>query len=118
LPPAYRTHQRFSVADLLAKDQHIPGKIEYEPDLLPDGRKIDFIADRRRDNLYVEVKTVHPRTADTEAAWKGYLRRRQHHPVTLSRVEMKNCGHVFITASRCAGAKKLVDQDTLFTTGK
>ena len=31
-------------------------RIEYEPDFLPDGRRIDFVVDRGRDNLYVEVK--------------------------------------------------------------
>jgi hypothetical protein len=40
-------------------------QIEYEPDLLPDGRGIDFVVDRGNDNLYVEVKTVRPKTKAT-----------------------------------------------------
>jgi hypothetical protein len=69
-----------AVAKVLADDKHLRGPITYEPNLLPSKRKIDFVADRLRDNLYVEVKTVHPETADTEEAWADYLRLRQHHP--------------------------------------
>src|SRR5262252_2212358 len=47
-----------AVAKVLADDEHLRGSITYEPDLLPSKRKIDFVADRLRDNLYVEVKTV------------------------------------------------------------
>jgi hypothetical protein len=47
-----------AVAKLLADDKGLCGQIIYEPDLLPSGRKIDFVADRGRDNLYVEVKTA------------------------------------------------------------
>lgn len=38
-------------------DPTVTGSIMYEPDLLPDGRKIDFVIDRGNDNLYIEVKT-------------------------------------------------------------
>jgi hypothetical protein len=69
-----------AAAKLLAEDQHLTGAIEYEPDLLPDGRKIDFVAARGDENVYVEVKTVHPDTDDTAEAWNNYVRRRQHHP--------------------------------------
>ena len=51
-----------------------------EPDLLPDGRKIDFVVDRGADNLYIEVKTVRPHTADTAAAWQKFIARGRHHP--------------------------------------
>jgi len=51
-----------AVAKLLAEDPALQkAHIEYEPDLLPDGRKIDFVVDRGKDNLYVEVKTVRPK---------------------------------------------------------
>lgn len=49
-----------AVAKVLLDDKTITGPISYEPDFLPDGRKIDFVVDRGRDNLYVEVKTVQP----------------------------------------------------------
>ena len=55
-----------ALAKVLLDDKTITGSIAYEPDLIPDGRKIDFVIDRGDDNLYVEVKTVRPRTADTE----------------------------------------------------
>ena len=59
-----------AVAKILADDEGLQSAITYEPDLLPDGRKIDFVADRGRDDAYIEVKTVHPDIADTEAAWR------------------------------------------------
>jgi len=61
-----------AVAKVLLEDEGITWPITYEPDLLPDGRKIDFVVDRGADNLYIEVKTVRPRTADTEAAWQKF----------------------------------------------
>jgi hypothetical protein len=69
-----------AIARLLANDKGLRGLISYEPNLLPSGRKIDFVADRLRDNLYIEVKTVHPETADTEKSWEDYVRRRKLHP--------------------------------------
>jgi hypothetical protein len=69
-----------AVAKVLLDDETITGPLTYEPDFLPDGRKIDFVVDRGKDNLYVEVKTVRPRTADTEEAWQKFSTRRKHHP--------------------------------------
>lgn len=73
-----------AVAKVLLDDKTITGPITYEPDFLPDGRKIDFVVDRGRDNLYVEVKTVRPRTADTEAAWQRFLEREKRHPENVN----------------------------------
>jgi hypothetical protein len=47
-----------AVAKLLADDKGLPGPITYEPDVLPSKRKIDFVADRLRDNLYIEVAAL------------------------------------------------------------
>ena len=69
-----------AMAKVLADDKGLRGPISYEPNLLPSGRKIDFVADRLRDNVYIEVKTVHPEIADTEEAWENYVKRRKHHP--------------------------------------
>ena len=69
-----------AVAKVLLDDETITGPITYEPDFLPDGRKIDFVLDRGSDNLYVEVKTVRPRTVDSEEAWQKFVARRRHHP--------------------------------------
>ena len=94
------------VAKLLADDPKLTGSITYEPDLLPDGRKIDFVADRGDDNLYVEVKTVHPDVADTEAAWDKYVERRKRHPENADFVAHKDWmggrlyGNTFASRSR------------------
>jgi hypothetical protein len=73
-----------AVAKVLLDDRSITGPITYEPDFLPDGRKIDFVVDRGNDNLYVEVKTVRPRTADTDKAWQKYIQRKKHHPENVN----------------------------------
>jgi ribosomal protein L30 len=73
-----------AVAKVLLDDETITGSITYEPDFLPDGRKIDFVVDRGHDNLYVEVKTVRPRTADTDEAWQKFIHREKHHPENVS----------------------------------
>jgi hypothetical protein len=58
-------------------------RIEYEPDFLPDGRKIDFAADLGEDSLYVEVKTDRHKRVDSEGAWQKYLYLKQFHPETV-----------------------------------
>jgi hypothetical protein len=73
-----------AVAAELASDEAIKGcRIEYEPTLLPGGRRIDFVVDRGAENLYVEVKTVRPKVTDDDAAWGKYLRCKEHHPKTV-----------------------------------
>jgi hypothetical protein len=94
------------VAKVLAEDPNLKGTIEYEPALLPNGRRIDFVADRGDDNLYVEVKTVRPRTADTEEAWNKYRDRSKHHPKNVQFITKKEWmggaiyGNVFTSRSR------------------
>jgi large subunit ribosomal protein L30 len=73
-----------AVAAVLLADKALADRqIQYEPELLPDGRKIDFVIDRGADNLYVEVKTVRPRSDHSDEAWEDFLRRKQYHPKTL-----------------------------------
>jgi hypothetical protein len=95
-----------AVAKVLAEDKGLQGAITYEPDLLPDGRKIDFVADRGRDNAYIEVKTVHPDITDTEGAWENYVKRREFHPKHADFVVKKDWmggklyGNTFASRSR------------------
>jgi ribosomal protein L30 len=70
-----------AVAKVLLEDQALQDtQITYEPDLLPDGRRIDFVIDRGEDNLYVEVKTVRPKTKATAGAYRKYEQRKKWHP--------------------------------------
>jgi hypothetical protein len=78
-----------AVAKVLLDDETTTGPIIYESDFLPDGRKIDFVVDRGEDHLYVEVKTVRPRTADTEEAWQKFIARRQHQPDNVNFIAEK-----------------------------
>ena len=73
-----------AVAKVLLDDPNITSTITYEPDFLPDGRRIDFVVDRGNDNLYVEVKTVRPRAADTDEAWSKFLKREKLHPKNVN----------------------------------
>jgi ribosomal protein L30 len=79
-----------AVAKVLLDDPTIKGSITYEPDFLPDRRKVDFVVDRGDDNLYIEVKTVRPRTADTEDAWEKFLEREKHHPENVNVILQKD----------------------------
>jgi large subunit ribosomal protein L30 len=94
-----------AVAKVLLDDQGITWPITYEPDLLPGGRKIDFVVDRGDDNLYIEVKTVRPRAADTDATWQKFIDRRQHHPGNVNFIVEKEWmggaiyGNVFASRS-------------------
>ncbi len=72
-----------AVAKILLDDPHLTGLLQYEPDILPSNRRIDFVATRANDYLYVEVKTVHPRTEDSLTAWNRFVDLRQHHPVNV-----------------------------------
>jgi hypothetical protein len=95
-----------TVAKILTEDAALTGVIEYEPGLLANNRRIDFVAERANDNLYIEVKTVHPRTVDDDNAWQNYLRRRQHHPGNVHFVVQQNAlggaiyGNTFSSRSR------------------
>jgi ribosomal protein L30 len=111
-----------AVAKVLLDDETTTGPISYEPDFLPDGRKIDFVIDRGNDNLYVEVKTVRPRTADTEEAWQKFLARRQRHPDNVNFIVEKEWmggaiyGNVF--ASRAHFLDYTRDFETRLATAK
>jgi hypothetical protein len=95
-----------AVAKIMAEDAGLKGAITYEPGILPSGRKIDFVADRLRDNVYVEVKSVHPNAQDTEDAWQLYLKRRKRHPENADFVTHKDWmggqiyGNAFASRSR------------------
>jgi large subunit ribosomal protein L30 len=104
-----------AVAKVLLDDEAITSPITYEPDLLPDGRKIDFVVDRGPDNLYIEVKTVRPRTADTDAAWQKFIDRRQHHPSNVNFiVEKEWMGGAIYGKGQREGAEELNKYSRLF----
>jgi hypothetical protein len=103
-----------AMAKVLADDKHLRGSITYEPDLLPSKRKIDFVADRLRDNLYVEVKTVHPKTADTEEAWNNYLKLREHHPKHANLIVHKDWMGGKLYGNTFASRSKFLDYTKAF----
>lgn len=76
-----------AVARVLVDDPALQQfKIEYEPNILPDGRRIDFVVDRGDDRVYVEVKTVRPKTKATSGAYKKFRERRKRHPANVEYV--------------------------------
>ncbi len=69
------------VARIILDDKALPqGKVQYEPKIGTATRRIDFVVPSvRGGRLYIEVKTVHPRTEDSEENWERYKRRREMH---------------------------------------
>jgi hypothetical protein len=52
-----------------------------------------FVVDRGDDKLYVEVKTVHPRTVNSQAAYEKFVKRRKHHPKNVNyNIEPESAG--------------------------
>lgn len=80
--PVYERINEMAVAHELLTDTTLAETaIAYEPPIAADGSLIDFVAswpDGR--TLYLEVKTVHPRTTDGEESWSKFENRRGHHP--------------------------------------
>lgn len=74
-----------AVAKALVEDPALlEATIQYEPDFLPDNRRIDFVVDRGNDNLYVEVKTVRPKTRATMEAYRKFEQRTKRHPKNVN----------------------------------
>ena len=83
-----------AVAKIITEDPTISGQVVYEPNLLSDDRKIDFVIFEQDRNIYVEVKTVHPKTEDKSEAWVRYGRRRALHPENVDFVVGGDLGGV------------------------
>jgi hypothetical protein len=71
------------VARLILNDPALKGELRYEPGILPDDRRIDFVIHDAAENTYIEVKTVNPRADDSDENWQKYLDRREHHPESV-----------------------------------
>lgn len=79
--PVYERINEMAAAHVLLTDVTlVPAQLSYEPPIAADGSLIDFVAAWPAGRtLYIEVKTVHPRTQDGEASWAKYQRRKAHH---------------------------------------
>ncbi len=71
------------VVGKLILDDSVEGERHYGPDLLPDGRRIDFVVMKPDENIYIEVKTVHPTQDNSEEAWRKFVARRKRHPANV-----------------------------------
>ena len=80
--PVYERINEMAAAHVLLSDPTLDGAtIAYETPIAADGSLIDFTVswlDGR--TLYVEVKTVKPRTEDSEASWADFEKRSAYHP--------------------------------------
>jgi len=71
------------------------GRIEYEPEIVAGGSLFDFAVAEGADRaLYVEVKTVEPRTEDSDRNWQKYLQRQKY---------ISPCNQ-YVVAKECLGA--------------
>lgn len=103
-----------ATAKFLADDQTITGNIAYEPDILPSGRKIDFVVERPEDRLYVEVKSVYPNAPDTDTAWDRYLQLREFHPENVNFVVEQDWMGGMIYGNAFAARSKFIDYSLAF----
>ena len=79
-----------AVAKVLTEDRTVHGNIAYEPNILPSGKKIDFVSRCEAGHIYIEVKTVHPTTEDNDSAWEDFVRRSDFHPKDVEFIAEKN----------------------------
>ena len=101
------------VAKLILDDQ-CEGKRHYEPHLLPNGRRIDFVIEGAAENIYVEVKTVHPMAENSEAAWQKHIKRREHHPGNVHYIVNKDWLGAQIYGNSFAARGHFLDYTRLF----
>jgi hypothetical protein len=80
--PVYERTNEMAAAHLLLSDPPLHGAtIAYETPIPASGSRIDFtVSQPDGRTLYIEVKTVCPRTEDSEATWAHHKRRSAHHP--------------------------------------
>jgi hypothetical protein len=69
-----------AVARLILNNQALEGELHYEPDIIPDGRRIDFVVFGASENTYIEVKTISPRADDSDSNWQKHVARSKRHP--------------------------------------
>lgn len=103
-----------STAKFLADDPTVAGTIAYEPDILPSERKIDFVVERSKDRMHVEVKSVYPNTSDTTANWDRYLELRKYHPQNVQLVVEKDWMGGAIYGNTFAARSKFLDYSLTF----
>jgi hypothetical protein len=80
--PVYERINEMAAAHVLLSDPMLHGAtIAYEMPIAADGSLIDFtVSCPDGPTLYIEVKTVHPRTEDSEATWAAHKKRSAYHP--------------------------------------
>jgi large subunit ribosomal protein L30 len=105
-----------AVAKVLLEDKAITGPITYEPDFLPDGRKIDFVVDNGAENIYIEVKTVRPYSADSEEAWQRFIDRKEHHTPNVELLLHKDSMGGAIYDNRFKSRSRFLDYTQQFET--
>ena len=66
------------VARKLITDAECTGaSIEYEPEIIPKGSRFDFVVRNAcGQTTFIEVKTVHPNTDDSDEKWEQFLSRK------------------------------------------
>jgi len=75
----YERVNEIVLAQLLLDDTTLAGPIRYEPEIVRGGKRFDFVGtDTSAKPVYIELKTVHPRTDDTDANWQKAVTRMEH----------------------------------------
>jgi hypothetical protein len=78
-----------AVAMLILNNQELEGELHYEPDIIPDGRRIDFVVFGASENTYIEVKTISPQADDSDSNWQKQVARSKRHPENVHNIVSK-----------------------------
>jgi hypothetical protein len=106
------------VARIILNDPAIPhGKVQYEPQIGAADRRIDFVVqDVLGENLYIEVKTVNPRTEDSDKNWEKYKKRRKMHTANTQYIVRKHQLGAEIHGNSFSARSKFMDYAREFET--
>jgi hypothetical protein len=109
--PVVEKVNELAVAGILLDDPSLADRpIHYEPEITADGRRIDFVVSEvEAGNLYVEVKTVHPRTQDTDENWNKVESRQKHHQAGVHYIVQKEWMGATLYGNSFAARGKFLD---------
>ena len=109
--PVYERINEMAAAHVLLSDSALhAATIAYERPIAAERSLIDFTVwwpDGR--TLYIEVKTVHPRTEDSEAIWAHHKRRSAHHPENVHYIVREDWPGGKLSGELILGAEQLHD---------
>ncbi len=95
----------------------LDAKIEYEPHIGTDSRRIDFVTCKANgENLFIEVKTVRPNTKDCQESWGKFKKRRELHTYGTHYIAMPEWNGGKIAGDSFSARSKFMEYTRAFET--